>query len=182
MENAATIDLTVRGGEHGHLILVLIGQCYLQLMWVNFAQSNNLGLNLVLLQAFMESVELENLCTTDCLQLATYQKYHNTDKALHNLFLATVNDKYTKVSKQNPVGYTHRTMFEVLHHLYGNYVHITPAILQASYAAMNQPYNPSLWIEDLFDQVNVAQDLTTANGIGYSELQLISIAYALIYQ
>eukprot|EP00957_Ditylum_brightwellii_P113608 8661747-Ditylum_brightwellii.AAC.1 len=81
-----------------------------------------------------------------------------------------MNNKYTEALKQHPVGYTNRTTFEVLTHLYGNYGHITPVMLQVSYAAMNQPYNPSLPFEDLFDQVNAGQDLATSNGTGYSEL------------
>eukprot|EP00957_Ditylum_brightwellii_P157163 11961780-Ditylum_brightwellii.AAC.1 len=57
-----------------------------------------------------------------------------------------------------------------------------PAMLQASYAAMNQPYNPSLPIEDLFNKISAGQDLATANGTSYSEPQIISITYALIFQ
>eukprot|EP00957_Ditylum_brightwellii_P028255 2134068-Ditylum_brightwellii.AAC.1 len=38
--------------------------------------------------------------------------------------------------------------------------------------AMNQPYTLLLHIEDLFEQINVAQDLATANGTEYSKAQL----------
>eukprot|EP00957_Ditylum_brightwellii_P025439 1923662-Ditylum_brightwellii.AAC.1 len=34
MKNAATISTTSRGGAHGHLRLILTGQCYMQLMGV----------------------------------------------------------------------------------------------------------------------------------------------------
>eukprot|EP00957_Ditylum_brightwellii_P029208 2207804-Ditylum_brightwellii.AAC.1 len=182
MQNTATINSTVGEGAYGHLGRVLAGKRYLQLMGVNFAPPNNLGPVPVLSCHFMGPTELENLCITHRQQLNTYQKYHNMDKALQNQLLASVNDEYTKALKQNPVGYMNRNTFEVLQHLYSDYGHIMPAMLQALYAAMDQPYNPTLPIEDLFDQINVVQDLAMANGTGYSEPQVISITCALIFQ
>eukprot|EP00957_Ditylum_brightwellii_P126175 9619510-Ditylum_brightwellii.AAC.1 len=174
MENEATINTAVGGGAYDHLGLVLTGQRYIQLTGVNFALPDNPGPVLAPPHSFMGPAELENLCITHRQQLTAYQKY--------NQLLAAVNNKYTKALKQSPVGYTNRTTFEVLQHVYGKYGHITPAMLQSSYAAMNHPYNPPLLIEDLFDQINAAQDLATDNGTSYSELQLVSITFVLIFQ
>eukprot|EP00957_Ditylum_brightwellii_P191220 14559902-Ditylum_brightwellii.AAC.1 len=96
--------------------------------------------------------------------------------------LVTVDDKYTKALKQSPVGYINRMTFKVLQHMYNTYGYITLAMLQASYAAMNQLYDPSLPIEDLFDQINAAQDLAITNGTRYSETKVISITFALNFQ
>ena len=55
-------------------------------------------------------------------------------------------------------------------------------MLQDSYTRMTAPYNLSAPIEDLFEQINAAQDLATANVTGYMDAEIVSIAFAFIFQ
>eukprot|EP00957_Ditylum_brightwellii_P094438 7190975-Ditylum_brightwellii.AAC.1 len=47
---------------------------------------------------------------------------------------------------------------------------------------MTQPYKPAMPIEMFFEQLESTQDLTNANGTMYTKVQLISIAFSLVFQ
>eukprot|EP00957_Ditylum_brightwellii_P013019 983374-Ditylum_brightwellii.AAC.2 len=54
-------------------------------------------------------------------------------------------------------------------------------MLQESYTHMTQRYNPALPIEIFFEQLETAKDLANANGTAYTQAQLISIAFSLVF-
>eukprot|EP00957_Ditylum_brightwellii_P151160 11509720-Ditylum_brightwellii.AAC.1 len=47
---------------------------------------------------------------------------------------------------------------------------------------MAQPFNPAAPIEDLFEQISNRQDLAIADGVPFSEVQLVTKAYDLIFK
>eukprot|EP00957_Ditylum_brightwellii_P143931 10967293-Ditylum_brightwellii.AAC.1 len=47
---------------------------------------------------------------------------------------------------------------------------------------MAQQFNPAVLLEDLFEQINDGQDLAIAAGIPYSDIQLTTKAYNLIFK
>eukprot|EP00957_Ditylum_brightwellii_P081763 6220759-Ditylum_brightwellii.AAC.1 len=47
---------------------------------------------------------------------------------------------------------------------------------------MTQPYNPALPIKMFFEQIETACDLVHATGTAYTEAQLVSIIFSLIFQ
>eukprot|EP00957_Ditylum_brightwellii_P096090 7320598-Ditylum_brightwellii.AAC.1 len=69
-----------------------------------------------------------------------------------------------------------------MEHLYNNHGRITHTMLQDSYTRMTAPYSLFAPIEDLLEQINAAQDLAPANGTGYMDAEIVSIAFALIFQ
>eukprot|EP00957_Ditylum_brightwellii_P102043 7777773-Ditylum_brightwellii.AAC.1 len=98
------------------------------------------------------AAEAETIWQNHRLQLAVYNKFLNTDKALKNLLLHAVDDQYTKALKQGMIGYTHCTTMQLLENLYRNYGHVTPMMLAVADTQLQQPFNPSLPIEDFFEQ------------------------------
>ena len=47
---------------------------------------------------------------------------------------------------------------------------------------MKRPYDPTLPIENLFDQIEITKDLVQAANAPYAEAQLLNIAYNLVFQ
>jgi hypothetical protein len=181
MENASTVPSTIGGGNHGHLGLVIEAPKYLQLTGVACNAPPNPGPVPLARRPFMTPAEIENERQTHRAALVTFQTYHNCDKALRNQIIAAVEERYIKALRQGIVGYSNRTSYEFLAHLYAHYGTITPAMLQESYSCMTQPYNPALPIEMFFEQLDMAKELANANGTAYTEAQLISIAFSLIF-
>eukprot|EP00957_Ditylum_brightwellii_P061015 4631585-Ditylum_brightwellii.AAC.1 len=54
-------------------------------------------------------------------------------------------------------------------------------MFQESYSRMMQPYNPALLIKTFFEQLKTEKYLANANGTAYMEVQLISIAFSLVF-
>eukprot|EP00957_Ditylum_brightwellii_P152812 11632121-Ditylum_brightwellii.AAC.1 len=71
---------------------------------------------------------------------------------------------------------------QLLKHLYRNYGRVTPMMLTVADTQLQQPFNPSLPIEDFFKQFDEVQDLCTAGGSPYSDAQLINVAYDAIFR
>eukprot|EP00957_Ditylum_brightwellii_P060631 4603618-Ditylum_brightwellii.AAC.1 len=55
-------------------------------------------------------------------------------------------------------------------------------MLSATNTQLRQPLNPSIPIEDVFEQFNKMQDLCTAGGSPYSDAQLTNVAYDAIFK
>ena len=70
----------------------------------------------------------------------------------------------------------------MLNHLYAAYGKMTPQDLQQLDEDMKRPYNPTLPIENLFDQIEIAKDLAQAANAPYAEAQLLNIACNLVFQ
>eukprot|EP00957_Ditylum_brightwellii_P151033 11500622-Ditylum_brightwellii.AAC.1 len=182
MENTALIDTTIAGGLHGHLGLVITQARYLQLTGHPFVPPQNPGPTPIMSNQFMTAAEAEIIRQNHRLQLAVYNKFLNTDKALKNQLLHDIDDRYTKALKQGMIGYTHRTTMQLLKHLYCNYGRVTPMMLSAADTQLWQPFNPSLPIEDFFERFDEVKDLCTAGGSPYSDAQLIDVAYDAIFK
>eukprot|EP00957_Ditylum_brightwellii_P101174 7710183-Ditylum_brightwellii.AAC.1 len=118
MENAASIDTTIGDGHHGHLGLVIMPATYFQLTGHPFAPPQNHGPTPIMPNQFMTATEAETIHQNHRSQLAVYNKLLNTDEALKNQLLHTIDDCYTKALKQGMIGYTHRTTMQLLEHLY----------------------------------------------------------------
>eukprot|EP00957_Ditylum_brightwellii_P140435 10699875-Ditylum_brightwellii.AAC.1 len=114
--------------------------------------------------------------------LATYHTCYNAYKALKNQLLTLVNDNYITAIKEQHIGYTNRSVGDILGHLYNIYGAISSTMLQKSAKHMRTPYDPSAPIKHLFKRIDDAQDLATDARNPYQEAQLIGIAYDLIFR
>eukprot|EP00957_Ditylum_brightwellii_P200843 15309380-Ditylum_brightwellii.AAC.1 len=129
MENTSTVPFTIGGGNHGHLGLIIEAPKYLQLTGVAFAAPPNPGPVPLARHPFMTQAEIKNEQQIHCAALVTFQTYHNCNKALRNQIIAAVEERYIKALRQRMVGYSNRTSYKFLAHLYLHYDMIAPVML-----------------------------------------------------
>eukprot|EP00957_Ditylum_brightwellii_P026251 1985859-Ditylum_brightwellii.AAC.1 len=111
MKNASTISSTIRGGNHGHIGLVLEAPKCLQLTGVAFAVPLNHGPIPWACRPFMTPAEIENECQNHHAALVTFQAYNNMGKALHNQFIVTFEDRYIKALHQGIIEYSNQMTY-----------------------------------------------------------------------
>ena len=70
--------------------------------------------------------------------------------------------------------------FQMLRHIYNNYDMITAVEMENNNEEMHNPYNPSLPIETLFHQIEVAVEFVGDGNRPYEKSQVVNRAYLLI--
>ncbi len=80
------------------------------------------------------------------------------------------------------MGYANVTTIQILTHLYTTYGKITPQDLDENHNRMKAPFDPSQPIEELFQQIEDAQELATAADEPFTDSQLVSSAYNNVFQ
>ena len=91
-----------------------------------------------------------------------FHKFNNTDKALKQQILGTVDDIFTRALKNRYIGYANITTKELLNHLFTTYGKISGNDLRVNDTRMNAPYNVNLPIEVLFNQMEEGMDYADA--------------------
>eukprot|EP00957_Ditylum_brightwellii_P004608 350481-Ditylum_brightwellii.AAC.1 len=181
MENASSVSTSLGDGNHGNLALVISPAMYQTTAGTTFLPPQNLGPVPVPTRQFMTNAEIDLLKETHQTESRQFEKYHNTDKALKQKLLKVVDEKYTKVLKQNIIAYTNYTTYDILLHLYHCCGAITLAMQDQATIKMSQPFNPALLIEDFFEQINDGQMLMEASNMPFTKNQLITKAFNLIF-
>ena len=80
------------------------------------------------------------------------------------------------------VGYGTTTTRTIMDHLYATYANISSAYLQDNNAKLCASYDANFPIEALIDQVEGAVEYAAAGNTPYTPLQVVGIAYQLIFQ
>eukprot|EP00957_Ditylum_brightwellii_P106495 8125055-Ditylum_brightwellii.AAC.1 len=181
-ENAAFVHSNKGGSVHGHLALVLTPVHYQQVTRHVFAAPAHPGPNPTNPRVFMLQHELQAQHVRYYADLNTFATYRNTDKTLTKQILTSFDECFYKALRNGIVAYNNLTMANFLHQLYGNFGQITLTMIADLEVKMAQPFNPAAPIEDLFEQINDGQDLAVAAGLPYSDIQLATKAYDLIYK
>ena len=70
-----------------------------------------------------------------------------------NMLGNAVEDTYTAAIKKEHMGYTGVTALKVLTHLFDTYTNIDNHNLQGNTHRLNKPFDPSLLIDTLFEQI-----------------------------
>eukprot|EP00957_Ditylum_brightwellii_P204666 15340340-Ditylum_brightwellii.AAC.1 len=182
MENASSIEATFGCGLHRHLGLVITPAQYLQVTGNNFALPANPRPTPVMPWQFMAAADAETVQQQHRADLIAYTKYNIVDKALKNQLLSVINSRYTKALQQGMFGLNNPTTHDILEHLYTNYGYVTPHMMTQADTHIRQAFNPSLPMEDFFEQFDVAQDLCTAGHNPYLDVQLFNIRFDLIFR
>eukprot|EP00957_Ditylum_brightwellii_P122023 9306116-Ditylum_brightwellii.AAC.1 len=131
---------------------------------------------------FMAAADAETVRQQHQTDLIAYTKYNNVNKALKNQLLSVIDSRYTKAMRQGTFGLNKHTTRAILEHLYTNYGRVTPHMMTQADTHIRQTFNPSLPMEDFFEQFDVAQDLCTAGHNPYLDVQLINIGFDLIFR
>eukprot|EP00957_Ditylum_brightwellii_P052527 3983478-Ditylum_brightwellii.AAC.1 len=181
-ENAALVNNNAEGGAHGHLSFVLTPGHYQQVTGHIFIQPAHPGPTPPNPRAFFLQQDLQTGRDNYFAALYNFQLYANMDKALVKQIMPTFDERFYKAIRDGIVEYRNRTVADFLHHMYRNYSQITLTMITKSEANMAKPFNLVALIEDLFTQISNGQDLAVAAEIPYSEMQLVTKAYGLIFK
>jgi hypothetical protein len=178
--NASSIQSELGGGTHGLLGLMLRPNRYLELTGQPFVFPINPGPTTVIPEGATAAVTSALIRNHNEL-LRIFRETTRTDQALKQQLLATFDDMYLKALKNRHTGYTSVTSLELLLHLYGTYGRITQIDLNDNDKRMKTPYDPTLPIENLYDQIETACEYADAANAPYSAEQTITTAYLLVF-
>ena len=93
----------------------------------------------------------------------------------------SIDDMYLKVITDRNVSLAHITIREILEFLFQNYGNITQYDIEDNDKKLKERWDRNTPIEMLFAQIDDAQDLAAAAGQPYTNYQLLTMAYNLVY-
>jgi hypothetical protein len=114
--------------------------------------------------------------------LATFQLYHNVDKALRNQLIKATPEVFIQATKDPILGFGRCTCLTILTHLRTAYGEITPDELDRNLERMSAAWHPPTPIEDLFEQLRAGAEFATEGGDTPSTPQMVRLGYNLIYK
>ena len=88
---------------------------------------------------------------------------------------------YLKGITDRNVGLAHITIRDILAFLFRNYRNITQYDIEENDKKLKEKWDANTPIEMLFDQIDEAQDFAAAAGQPYTNNQLLTTAYNLVY-
>mmetsp|Transcript_6798 Transcript_6798/g.12794 ORF Transcript_6798/g.12794 Transcript_6798/m.12794 type:complete len:345 (-) Transcript_6798:984-2018(-) len=100
----------------------------------------------------------------------------NTDTALKNLLISSVDEQFIKSLHNRNTGYVTSSTWDILNFLYRNYGNITPAQLLENTAKLTEPYNPAEPIENLYTRFDDAMEFAAAANRPYTSEQILEYA------
>ena len=98
------------------------------------------------------------------------------------MFITAVDEMFIRSLLHRYGGYVTTTTRTILDHLYTTYANILSADLQDNDAKLCALYNANFPIEALINQIKGAVKYAAAGNTPYTPLQVVGIAYQLIFQ
>ena len=108
-------------------------------------------------------------------------EYKNLTNAGKNFIQDGIDDMYLKGITDRNVGLAHVTIRDILAFLFQNYGNITQYDIEENDKKLKEKWDANTPIEMLFGQLDNAQDFTAAAGQPYTNNQLLTTAYNLVY-
>ena len=116
------------------------------------------------------------------LQTKLFREYTLTDKALKQLLLSAVEDKYYRVMRNSLIGYANVTTSSLIQYLNQAYVNITSTQASDNDKKLTAPYDSNQPIDALYEQIDNAVAFAEAADNAYTGKQIVVIAYEIIFQ
>ena len=113
--------------------------------------------------------------------LRQWTKYKNLTDAGKKFIQDGIDDMYLKGITDRNVGLAHVTIRDILAFLFQNYGNITQYDIEENNKKLKEKWDANTPIEMLFDQIDDAQDFAVATGQPYTNNQLLTMAYNLVY-
>ena len=185
--NAAAIDTMIGGGIYGHLGLILPPAIYDTIVppahpgqhaWVD-------PVNPGLFPAFppqATDTEREQIKTNHNELKRLWKLCNNVNAALRIQILNAVDEIYLRAIKHRHTGFSTVKARDLLSHMFTHYGKITPQALVANNKLFTQDWDPTTPFETLIDQIESAQEFALDGGQPYSNRQILTNAYHLVYQ
>eukprot|EP00957_Ditylum_brightwellii_P050539 3832978-Ditylum_brightwellii.AAC.1 len=130
---------------------------------------------------FMSQAEMDLIRQDHKAAITRYYTALNVDKTLKKQLIQAVHPMYTSALRVPLMGFTNVPTNQMIQHLYQNYSCVSPAMLANADARLRERFDPTMPIEMLFTCMDEVQDLVTAGDNAYTDVQLINIAYNLIF-
>ena len=181
--NFATVPSTLGGGAHGYLGGVLTPAEYAAATPLNTPQfiepafpgaaavipPNSTGPQISAIERQFNKA------------LQQWTEYKNLADAGKKFIKDGIDDMYLKGITDRNVGLAHITIRDILAYLFQNYGNITQYDIEENDKKLKEKWDANTPIEMLFDQIEDAQDFAAAAGQPYSNNQLLTTAYNLVY-
>ena len=178
--NAASIHSTLSDGRHGLLGLVIPPNIYSTITNVAFIRPLNPGPRPILPQNATARATLQARERYE-KALTIFKEVEDVDQALKSFLLQSFDEMYYKSLKNMYTGYSAVTTLQILQHLYSAYGRIKANDLKKNQEYMNQPWDPSNPIENLFKQIEDGNQYASYGNLPFSDSQLVNIGYNIIY-
>ena len=178
--NAASVQSNLGDGNQGLIYLTVSDEVYATLSEVPFIEPANPGVVPIFPQNASTRLQTEIRRDFD-ENRRVFNQYNNADKALKQLLLSAVDDMFIKALKHPISGYSNVTTKQLLNHLYDRYGQLTPQDLKDNDDYLHQPYDATSPIENLFEQIETAQDIAMTAGAPYNDIQILNAAYNLAF-
>ena len=127
--NAASVQSNLRCGTLGLLFLTVLPAVYATLSTITFVTPVNPGPKPSIPTGATGAV-IADLRYRHTESTKIFTEYENTDKALRQLLLASIDELYVRSLRHKYIGYGKTTTRALLDHLYSTYANISASTLQ----------------------------------------------------
>jgi hypothetical protein len=179
--NAASVPSKIGGGDHGLLGLVLPPATYTMLTNIVSQAPVNPG-TVPAIPGGATGNQINEIVRQHAKLLRVWREYQATDQALRQQLLITFNEAYIRGLRNWHTAYNNVSAMQLLMHLYNTYGVIRPIDIKDNDTGMREPFDPTLPIATLFDQIESAVTFADAGNPTYNPEQVVSRAYLLILQ
>ena len=107
---------------------------------------------------------------------------YNTDLALTKQIISAFDGLYLKGIERRHVKFLGVPALDIIQHLYDNYGTLNQVDIDENDKKMSEPYDPTLPIEILFDQIEEGMEVAEAASCPYNTNQIVQKAYLLLLQ
>ena len=179
--NAASIFTNLGDGQHGYLRLTVSDAQYNSVSAVPFVAPVNPGAT-VTYPFNATSARTRQADDAHDKAYRLFKDYTLADKALKQLFLGAIEEKYYRVLRNDLIGYANVTTRDLIKHFYTGYGDITSAQLADNDVKLRSVYDPNQPIESLYEQIDNAIAFATSADNEYTDKHTVSIGYAIKFQ
>ena len=181
--NFTTVPCTLGGGAHGYLGTILTAAEYAAATPINtllFTDPIFLG-DAAVIPPNSTGPQIAAIKRQFNKALCQSTEYKNLTDTGKKFIQDGIDDMYLKGITDRNVGLANVTIREILEFLFQNYRNITQYNIEDNDKKLKEKWDTNTPIEMLFDQIEDTQDFAAAAGQPYTNNQLLTTAYNLIY-
>ena len=177
--NAASIPSTLGGAQVGSLGLVLETPLY-TVSHPPFIFPDNPGPTPTYPPNATDS-QIAAAKETHAVKLGIYQLTFNTDQALNQAIVASVDKSYLLPLRDKYTGFASRRAIELVIHLKRVYGPTTPQDFADNFKKLSDPWDPSSTVEELTGKMDDIASYAELGNKPIAETQIIDATYTLLY-
>jgi hypothetical protein len=170
--NAASLSITLGGGQHGHIGLIMTLILYATLANMPGTTPNYAPATASETAAMQETQQIQHK-----EEGRIYEKHQNMNDALKSQVIDTINDTYLCELRNKYTGYLGVSIRYLFDHLLNRYGKITPADIESCKRHMNDPIDSTQPINIYFQKVNNCVQYAADRQVGFTSDQILQTAY-----